>query len=180
MSAGLSPLLGYGIDRTGRNLYWLMGSITTTIIAHALVAFLAIHPVIPNILMGISYSILAASLWPMVAYLVPKKMLGTAYGLMQAIQNLGLAVMNIFTGMILDSYGYFILEIFFIICLEIALLAAAFLYVYNSIKKGTLNDSATVRRAKQAALEVTTNVTVDASADSPFNRDGDELKDHHE
>lgn len=153
MSAILSPLLGYVVDRTGRNLYWLMGSITATIIAHALLAFLFVHPVVPLVLMGISYSILAASLWPMVAFLVDKKMLGTAYGFMQSIQNLGLAVMNIFTGMILDSYGYFMLEIFFIICLEIALLAAAFLYVYNSVTKGLLNDAPDVRREKQAAAE---------------------------
>jgi MFS family permease len=95
-SAILSPILGYAVDRTGRNLYWLMGSITTTIIAHALLAFLFVHPVVPLTLMGISYSILAASLWPMVAFLVPKKMLGTAYGFMQSIQNLGLAVMYVF------------------------------------------------------------------------------------
>ena len=94
-SAILSPLLGYVVDKTGRNLYWLMGSITTTIIAHALLAFLFLHPIAANILMGISYSILAASLWPMVAFLVPKKMLGTAYGFMQSIQNLGLAVMYV-------------------------------------------------------------------------------------
>jgi hypothetical protein len=43
--------------------------------------------------MGIAYSILAASLWPLVAFLVPKQMLGTAYGLMQSIQNLGFAIM---------------------------------------------------------------------------------------
>ena len=55
---------------------------------------------------------------------------------------------NIFTGLILDAYGYFLLEIFFIICLEIALLAAAFLYVYNSVKKGMLNDSPAVRQPK--------------------------------
>ena len=94
-SAILSPLLGYIVDKTGRNLYWLMGSITATIIAHALIAFLFVHPIVPNVLMGIAYSILAASLWPMVAFLVPKKMLGTAYGMMQSIQNLGLAVMYV-------------------------------------------------------------------------------------
>ncbi len=44
------------------------------------------------------------------------------------------------------------LEIFFIVCLEIALLAAAFLYIYNSLKKGVLNDSALVRHAKQEEL----------------------------
>ncbi|CAF0894574.1 unnamed protein product [Rotaria sordida] len=171
MSAILSPLLGYVVDKTGRNLYWLMGSITTTIFAHALLAFLFVHPVVPLVLMGISYSILAASLWPMVAFLVPKKMLGTAYGFMQSIQNLGLAVMNIFTGLILDSYGYFILEVFFIICLEIALLAAAFLYVYNSIKKGILNDSPSARRAKQDLLDGKTDATINAVVDSPVSPD---------
>ncbi|CAF1208347.1 unnamed protein product [Adineta steineri] len=94
----------------------------------------------------------AASLWPLVAFLVPKQMLGTAYGLMQSIQNLGFAIINILTGLILDQYGYFMLEIFFIVCLEIALLAAAFLYVYNSFKKGLLNDSPAVRQAKQEQL----------------------------
>lgn len=95
-------MLGYVIDRTGRNIYWLMGSITTTIIAHALLAFLFIHPIVPLVLMGISYSILAASLWPLVAYLVPKQMLGTAYGLMQSVQNLGLAIMYVF--LLFDKY----------------------------------------------------------------------------
>ncbi len=89
----LSPILGYVIDRIGRNIYWLIGSITATIIAHALLAFLFVHPILPLVLMGIAYSILAASLWPLVAFLVPKQMLGTAYGLMQSIQNLGLAIM---------------------------------------------------------------------------------------
>ncbi len=91
----LSPILGYAIDRTGRNIYWLIGSITATIVAHALLAFLFVHPILPLVLMGIAYSILAASLWPLVAFLVPKQMLGTAYGLMQSIQNLGFAIMYV-------------------------------------------------------------------------------------
>lgn len=62
------------------------------------------------------------------------------------------------------------LEIFFIICLEIALLAAAFLYVYNSVKEGTLNDSPTARRAKQERVDKA-NATVSALADSPVVED---------
>jgi len=70
------------------------------------------------------------------------------------------------------------LEIFFIICLEIALLAAAFLYVYDSIKKGTLNDSPAVRRAKQIALEGNTNTAINTLADTPLSDDEDNMKDH--
>ncbi|CAF1189399.1 unnamed protein product [Didymodactylos carnosus] len=162
MSAILSPILGYLVDRTGRNIFWLIGSIAATIVSHIMLAFLFIHPVVPLVIMGIAYSILAASLWPMVAFLVPKQMLGTAYGLMQSIQNLGLAVMNIFTGLILDAYGYFLLEIFFIICLEVALLAAAFLYIWNSVKKGILNDSTAERKLK-AAQEEQEKIAVETS-----------------
>lgn len=69
-----------------------MGGITGTIVAHALIAFLFVHPTVALVLMGIAYAILAASLWPLVALIVPKQMLGTAYGLMQSIQNLGFAL----------------------------------------------------------------------------------------
>lgn len=106
----LSPMLGYVIGRTGRNIYWLIGSITATIVAHALLAFLFVHPILPLVLMGIAYSILAASLWPLVAFLVPEQMLGTAYGLMQSIQNLGLAIM--YTLLLSHVYQFNILLVF--------------------------------------------------------------------
>jgi len=69
------------------------------------------------------------------------------------------------------------LEIFFIICLEIALLAAAFLYVYNSVKKGMLNDSPAVRRAKQDEIDGKTNTVINALAvDGPLSPDEDTAK----
>ena len=68
------------------------------------------------------------------------------------------------------------LEIFFIICLEIALLAAAFLYIYNSVKKGMLNDSPSVRRAKQGIVDVKSNATIGVLADSPLSTDEDDGK----
>ena len=71
------------------------------------------------------------------------------------------------------------LEIFFIICLEIALLAAAFLYVYNSIKKGTLNDTPAVRRAKAEALDnANSNSAVSTLADTPLSPDEYDGKDY--
>jgi Flp pilus assembly protein TadB len=68
------------------------------------------------------------------------------------------------------------LEIFFIICLEIALLAAAFLYVYNSVKKGTLNDSPAVRQAKQAEIDAQTNGATNTQL-SRDDGDDDDIKD---
>lgn len=35
---------------------------------------------------------------------------------MQSIQNLGLAIISIIAGMILDTWGYLFLEVFFVAC----------------------------------------------------------------
>ncbi|CAB4055134.1 unnamed protein product [Lepeophtheirus salmonis] len=55
--------------------------------------------------MGICYSLLASALWPMAAYVVPQYQLGTAYGLMQAIQNIGLALCTMLCGLTVDAYA---------------------------------------------------------------------------
>ncbi len=65
-------------------------------------------------MLGVAYSLLAASLWPSVAYVIPERALGTAYGAMQAIQNLGLGLLFFSAGAILDAKGYFMLEIYFL------------------------------------------------------------------
>ena len=49
-------------------------------------------------LMGIAFSLIPAVMWPSVAYLVPEEKLGTAYGLMTLIQNVGLAGFNFLIG----------------------------------------------------------------------------------
>lgn len=81
ISAIASPLFGYLVDRTGKNISWLFISILLTIVAHGLLAFTFVNPYISMILMGIAYSMLASSLWPLIALVIPEYQLGTAYGL---------------------------------------------------------------------------------------------------
>jgi MFS family permease len=49
-------------------------------------------------MMGIAFSLVPAILWPSVAYLVDQSKLGTAYGLMTMIQNIGLTGFNLIVG----------------------------------------------------------------------------------
>lgn len=81
ISAIASPLFGFVIDKTGRNVMWILISITTTIAAHSILAFSYINPWYGMFLMGLSYSMLASSLWPLVALIIPEYQLGTAYGM---------------------------------------------------------------------------------------------------
>ena len=49
-------------------------------------------------MMGLAYALITAVMWPSVTYLVPEGKLGTAYGLMTLIQNVGLAGFNFLIG----------------------------------------------------------------------------------
>ncbi|KTG46458.1 hypothetical protein cypCar_00012710 [Cyprinus carpio] len=89
ISAPASPLLGFVVDRTGRNVLWVMLAVATTLLSHMMLACITHHCdrtaeavlCVCQCLLGLSYSLLACALWPMVAFVVPEHQLGTAYGL---------------------------------------------------------------------------------------------------
>ncbi|XP_058816315.1 major facilitator superfamily domain-containing protein 1-like [Topomyia yanbarensis] len=134
-----SPVFGLLVDRTGKNVLWVCVSIVVTMIAHGLLTFTFYNPYVAMITMGMAYSMLASSLWPLVALIVPEYKLGTAYGICQSVQNLGLAVISMISGLIVDKGGYFMLEIFFIGWLVISLLATIVIWLYDANDSGTLN-----------------------------------------
>uniref|UniRef100_A0A0K2UWK7 Lysosomal dipeptide transporter MFSD1 n=1 Tax=Lepeophtheirus salmonis TaxID=72036 RepID=A0A0K2UWK7_LEPSM len=145
ISAPASPLFGYLIDRTGRNVLYCFLSVMGTLVSHYILAFSFMNPYIPIFIMGICYSLLASALWPMAAYVVPQYQLGTAYGLMQAIQNIGLALCTMLCGLTVDAYGYIWLEIFFISWVVIALICTFGIWVIDINTSGYLNMGAIAR-----------------------------------
>uniref|UniRef100_A0A8C8HQZ8 Lysosomal dipeptide transporter MFSD1 n=1 Tax=Oncorhynchus tshawytscha TaxID=74940 RepID=A0A8C8HQZ8_ONCTS len=145
ISAPASPVLGFMVDRTGKNVIWVLCAVVTTLIAHMMLAFTFWNPWIAMSLLGLSYSLLACALWPMVAFVVPEHQLGTAYGFMQSIQNLGLALISMAAGSILDNKGYLFLEVFFTACVCLALIAVVMLYFVDYLRGGDLNLSASAR-----------------------------------
>lgn len=136
ISAVASPIFGYLVDRTGKNVSWVFTSILVTIIAHGLLAFTYMNPYVCMILMGIAYSMLASSLWPLIALVTPEYQLGTAYGIAQAVQNLGLAIVSILAGIIVDRGGYFMLEMFFLGWLWISLITAIAIWMTDIATSG--------------------------------------------
>ncbi|KAG5320707.1 MFSD1 protein, partial [Pseudoatta argentina] len=136
ISAIASPLLGYLVDRTGKNVSWVFISICVTIIAHGLLAFTYLSPYVCMVLMGLAYSMLASSLWPLIALVTPEHQLGTAYGIAQSVQNLGLAVVSIVAGIIVDKGGYLMLEMFFLGWLWISLITAGAIWMSDMATSG--------------------------------------------
>ncbi|NXY10382.1 MFSD1 protein, partial [Pteruthius melanotis] len=151
ISAPMSPVFGLLVDKVGKNIIWVLCAVLTTLASHVLLAFTFWNPWIAMCLLGVAYSLLACALWPMVAFVVPEHQLGTAYGFMQSIQNLGLAVIAIAAGMILDTRGYLFLEVFFSACVCLSLIAVVMLYFVNHLTGGDLNWSARKRAKLQKA-----------------------------
>ena len=65
---------------------------------YLMMAYTDVNLYVPMAMMGIAFSLIPAVMWPSVAYLVEEGKLGTAYGLMTLIQNIGLAGFNFMIG----------------------------------------------------------------------------------
>lgn len=97
-----TPLFGFLIDKYGRAATAMIFGSSILLIIHLVFAFTNIPPHIPMILLGIAFSLVPAAMWPTLVRLVDDKFIGTAYGLMYSIQNLGLFGFPILAGIILD------------------------------------------------------------------------------
>jgi MFS family permease len=61
-------------------------------------AAIPLYLILPMAMMGIAFSLVPAVMWPSVAIIVDQSKLGTAYGLMTMIQNIGLFGFNLLIG----------------------------------------------------------------------------------
>jgi len=104
-----TPLLGLLVDKIGkRGIMMIIGSLLL-VPAHSMLGLThvhpVIHPVIPMIMIGISFSLVPAALWPVIPIMVEERRLGIAFGMMTCIQNIGLTVFPFLAGKIRDLSG---------------------------------------------------------------------------
>ena len=99
-----TPLFGLLVDRVGkRSLFMMFGSLLL-IPVYLMMAYTRVPLLVPMAIMGVAFSLIPAVMWPSVAYLVEQPKLGTAYGLMTMIQNIGLAGFNLLIGWANDHW----------------------------------------------------------------------------
>jgi MFS family permease len=98
-----TPIFGALIDRLGRAASVMTFGSLVLLIVHLTFALTNFPPYVPMVLLGISFSLVPAAMWPTMVKLVKEKQIGTAYGLMYSIQNLGLWGFPIIAGFILDK-----------------------------------------------------------------------------
>lgn len=101
-----TPAFGLLVDRIGRHALLLtLGALTLP--ASFVMLALPGTSALPGatILIGISFSLVPAVLWPAVARYASAEQLGTAFGLMTALQQTGVFLANIVAGSINDASG---------------------------------------------------------------------------
>jgi MFS family permease len=90
---------------------------------------------VPMLILGISFSLVPAVMWPAVALITEPNRLGTAYGLMTMIQNIGLTFFNLIIGFTNDHFhageknphGYVPGLLIFTLCGLLGVILAVFL-----------------------------------------------------
>jgi MFS family permease len=100
-----TPLFGLLVDRIGKRALMMMFGSLLLIPVYLMMAYTRINLYIPMAMMGIAFSLIPAVMWPSVAYIVDQAKLGTAYGLMTMIQNIGLFGFNLLIGWANDYSG---------------------------------------------------------------------------
>lgn len=100
-----TPAFGWMCDRLQRYAPFLaLGSLLLPI-ALALLALTATGLIVPTVLIGISYSLVPAVMWPLASRIVPQARFGTAIGLMWVAQNAGISGANLVAGWLNDRAG---------------------------------------------------------------------------
>ncbi len=107
-AACLTPFLGYFLDRYGKGASMLIAGAVLMIACH--LTFALLLPIYHStalaltaiIVLGVSFSLVPAALWPSVPKIMPARYLGSAYSLIFWVQNIGLSLFPILIGKVLE------------------------------------------------------------------------------
>jgi MFS family permease len=104
----LTPFFGNLYDRKGKGAtIMIIGSILL-IFVHAVYSIpgLTATPLAIAMIMvlGVGFSLVPSAMWPSVPKIIPEKQLGTAYGMIFLVQNIGLSLVPLLIGWVLNKY----------------------------------------------------------------------------
>ena len=116
----LTPFLGAFIDYKGKGASMMLLGAVIMIACHSVFAFvLPAYPsktlaLITILVLGVSFSLVPASMWPSVPKIIDEKVLGSAYCLIFWVQNIGLCLVPLLIGKLrVATEGYLVPMIVF-------------------------------------------------------------------
>ena len=118
----LTPFLGAFIDTKGKGASMLLVGSVIMVACHLSFAFLL--PMFPYkwlaltivVILGVSFSLVPAALWPSVPKIIDEKILGSAYCLIFWVQNVGLCFVPMIIGSLRQSTGGYLVPMIVFSC----------------------------------------------------------------
>ena len=104
-AAVATPVFGLLVDRIGRHAQLLVAGSLLLPLSFVCLASSGVSLWVSSALLGVSFSMVPAVLWPAVPRVAAAAQLGTAYGLMTMLQNAGLAFANLIAGYLNEVGG---------------------------------------------------------------------------
>ncbi len=102
----LTPLFGYVYDKIGKGATIMIIGAGLLVIVHTIFYIPSLTEtwtaIFAVVLLGIAFSLVPSAMWPSVPKIIPDKQLGSAYALIFYIQNIGLMLIPILLGVVLD------------------------------------------------------------------------------
>lgn len=104
----LTPVFGTIYDRKGKGASIMALGAVLLIIVHVIYSIPALNQwgwaLFAVLLLGVGFSLVPSAMWPSVPKLIPEKQLGTAYAMIFFIQNIGLGLVPLLIGWVLDKF----------------------------------------------------------------------------
>ena len=142
LAMALTPLLGIFLDRKGKGASMLLLGSIIMIVCHLSFAFLL--PVFPSrtfaliliVVLGVSFSLVPAALWPSVPKIIDEKILGSAYCLIFWVQNIGLCFVPMLIGSLRESTGGYLVPMIVFSSFGVLAFIFSLMLKREDVKKG--------------------------------------------
>ncbi len=97
-----APFAGHLVDKVGKRATLMIVGSIIMIPSYLLMGFTQIYPAYPMIALGAAFVLVPAAMWPSVPLIVKKEHVGSAFGIITFIQNIGLALFPYLNGLLRD------------------------------------------------------------------------------
>ena len=186
----LTPFLGLFIDYKGKGASMMLIGAIIMVVCHSVFAFvLPAYPskvlaMITILVLGVSFSLVPASMWPSVPKIIDEKVLGSAYCLIFWVQNIGLCLVPLMIGKLYEATGgYLVPMIVFTSFGVLAFILSLFLKVEDKRKgyglelpnkKKTTEETPVFATAAETASAAKRNQIVEESDEKGYRQESAE------
>ena len=141
-----APFAGSLVDKIGKRATMMIFGSLIIVPAHLLMGLTYVYPVYPMIALGLAFVLVPAAMWPSVPVVVRQERTGTAFGLMTAIQNIGLGLFPLLNGFLRDKTSSYTASSIMFAALGFLGLFFAFLLKKADAREGNLLEKSVVSK----------------------------------